>query len=303
MNAAPDLERVALPSGTELDTWISGPEDAPALLFLHGFPENHRTWRHQIAHLQDRYRCIAPDQRGYGGSSRPEGVANYSVSELVGDVFGLAKTLGLQHFTIVGHDWGGAIAWAAAIMGQANGMVTRAIIANAPHPAVFQHLLYTDEAQRAASQYVRVFRDPAIEEAVRAEGLASLLEGGKIFRRLPPFDPAELALLKEAWADAERVTAMLNWYRASPLDIPPMDLPFALPDGYAPSPFIKKLRIPVQVIWGLKDEAILPANLDLMPDWIENLRIERVPGAGHFVPWEAPDAVNTAMDAFLAATA
>ncbi|ANU07456.1 alpha/beta fold hydrolase [Paraurantiacibacter namhicola] len=298
-----DLQRIALPGGTELEVHVSGPQDAPALLFLHGFPENYRTWRHQIAHLQDRYRCIAPNQRGYGNSSRPVGAANYRLAELVGDVFALAQALGIADFTIVGHDWGGAVAWAASMMGQRSGLVTRAAIANAPHPAVFQHLLYTDPRQRAASQYVTAFRDPAIEAAVRKQGLAELLLSEGVLGRLPPFDPAELAILQDEWGDEDRVRAMLDWYRASPLEIPPVDAPMGLPEGYAPSPFIVPLTIPTLVIWGLKDEALLPANLDLMPEWVEDLRIERVPGAGHFSPWEAPEAVNAALDAFLSKTA
>ena len=83
-----------------------GPRDAPVLIFLHGFPESHRTWRHQIAHFADRYRCIAPDQRGYRGSSKPVGVENYTPDKLIGDVFQLADALGVGPFTIVGHDWG-----------------------------------------------------------------------------------------------------------------------------------------------------------------------------------------------------
>ena len=93
-----------------------GPLDAPVLIFLHGFPEIHRTWRHQIAHLSGRFRCIAPDQRGYRGSSKPQEVSAYTPDKLAGDVFQLADALGRDKFTVVGHDWGGAIAWIAALM-------------------------------------------------------------------------------------------------------------------------------------------------------------------------------------------
>ena len=136
--------RVTLASGIELDVVDQGPRDAPALIFLHGFPESHRTWRHQIAHFSDRFRCIAPDQRGYRGSSKPREVEAYTPDKLIGDIFQLADALGIEKFTIVGHDWGGAIAWGTAISGQMNGRVERAIIANAPHPAIFQKLLYLD---------------------------------------------------------------------------------------------------------------------------------------------------------------
>jgi pimeloyl-ACP methyl ester carboxylesterase len=132
-----EQQRITLASRIELDVVDVGPRDAPVLIFLHGFPESHRTWRHQVAHLSARYRCIAPDQRGYRGSSKPEGVENYTPDKLIGDIFLLADALGVDKFTVLGHDWGGAIAWGVALMGQGT-RVTRAVIANAPHPGVFR---------------------------------------------------------------------------------------------------------------------------------------------------------------------
>lgn len=156
--------RVTLATGVSLDVVDIGPRQGEPLIFLHGFPESHRTWRHQLAHLSDRYRCIAPDQRGYCRSDKPEGVENYSADKLTTDIFALATALGIDRFTIVGHDWGGAIAWSVALNGMGaqgfGGRVERAIIANAPHPFVFQRKLIEDADQRAASQYMRAFRDP-----------------------------------------------------------------------------------------------------------------------------------------------
>ncbi|MCB2067738.1 MAG: alpha/beta hydrolase, partial [Erythrobacter sp.] len=266
------LARVEVAPGIELDVWDVGPHDAPALIFLHGFPENHRTWRHQVEHLSPRYRCIAPDQRGYGNSSRPDGVANYDPFTLVQDIAGLAKALGLGTYTIVGHDWGGAIAWLVAAFGQASGHVTRAVIANAPHPAVFQRLLYTDMAQRAASQYMRDFRDPANDALVREHGLAALLMQAIRWERRAHNDPAEVALQLQQWADPDRAFAMLNWYRASTIDVPPMDAPAGLPEGYAAPPF-PQLQIPTLVIWGMQDEALLPGNIEGLADWVADLTL------------------------------
>ncbi|MEO5586112.1 MAG: alpha/beta hydrolase, partial [Novosphingobium sp.] len=154
-----DLQRVVLASGIALEVLDVGLRDGPVLIFLHGFPESYRTWRHQIAHLQGRYRCIAPNQRGYGGSDKPVGQDNYTTDKLIGDVFQLADALGVGQFTILGHDWGGALAWGVAILGQMQGRVTRAVIANAPHPVIFPRLLWLDPAQRRASQYAREFRN------------------------------------------------------------------------------------------------------------------------------------------------
>lgn len=292
--------RVRLANGIELDVVDTGPRDGPVLIFLHGFPDSHRTWRHQIAHLSARYRCIAPDQRGYRGSSKPKGVENYTPDKLIGDVFQLADALGVGPFTIVGHDWGGAIAWGVAIMGQLNGRVTRAVVMNAPHPVIFPRLLYTNRQQRQASQYFRVFRDPASDELVEQFGLGGVLL--KAFGEVPEnprMDPAERAALMEDYANREAAIAMLNWYRASPMEVLDMDAPYALPAGYQP-PALPKLTIPTLVVWAMEDIALPAANLEGLDEVIEDLTLVQVPDCGHFVQWEAPQAVNTALDAFLA---
>ncbi|HKX88027.1 MAG TPA: alpha/beta fold hydrolase, partial [Sphingopyxis sp.] len=177
-----EQQRVTLSTGVELDVVDMGPRDAPVLMFLHGFPESHRTWRYQLPHFADRFRCIAPDQRGYRGSSKPQDVESYTPDKLIADIFALADALGVEKFTIVGHDWGGAIAWGVALGGQPGGLhpawagrVTRAVIANAPHPGIFGRLLAVDPEQRAASQYIRTFRDPASDAIIEEHGIAGIL--------------------------------------------------------------------------------------------------------------------------------
>ncbi|WP_239804521.1 alpha/beta fold hydrolase [Croceicoccus hydrothermalis] len=303
------MKTVHLDNGIELQVRDEGPRDAPALIFLHGFPESHRTWRHQIPHLSRRFRCIAPDQRGYRHSSKPGGPEHYRAHLLVGDVFALADALDIAQFTVVGHDWGGAIAWAVAMAGQPTkeqgaagphaGRVTRAIIANAPHPAVMQPLLYTDREQRAASQYIRVFRDTDNDALIRQGGLLPLLAKAFPNREAAPRpDAEEQAALIEDWSDPERAFGMINWYRASAIDVPPMDAPFAIPDD-ATAISTPRITIPTLVVWGMEDHAIRPANLDQLPDHVDDLTIERIGDAGHFVIWERPEAVNAAMDRFL----
>lgn len=293
--------RVTLANGIELDVVDTGPRDAPALIFLHGFPESHRTWRHQIAHFADRYRCIAPDQRGYRGSSKPQEVEAYTPDKLIGDVFLLAESLSVETFTVVGHDWGGAIAWGTALAGQANGRITRAVVANAPHPAIFQKLLYTDEHQRKSSQYMRGFRDPANDALVREHGLAGILMQEIKWDRPDQMEPEEREALLKDWQDRDAAFGMLNWYRASPIDVPPLDAPYALPEGWTPPP-LPKLTIPTLVIWAMDDLALPPENLEGMAELIEDLTIVEVQDCGHFVPWEAPDKVNVAMNTFLGRT-
>ncbi|QIG53348.1 alpha/beta hydrolase [Altererythrobacter sp. BO-6] len=295
-----EQKRVTLANGIELDVVDEGPRDGPALIFLHGFPESHRTWRHQIAHFSDRYRCVAPDQRGYRGSSKPQEVEAYAPAKLIGDVFLLADALGIEKFTIVGHDWGGAIAWGVALGGQ-HARVTRAIIANAPHPAVFQRLLYTNPVQRAASQYIRAFRDPANDDLIRAKGITGILKQEVNWDRPDNMPAEERAQLLKDWEDRDACFGMLNYYRASRMVVPTMDEPFELPEGYAPPP-VPKLSIPTLVIWALDDLALPPENLEGLDELIDPLTIVQVPDCGHFVPWEAPDKVNAAMEEFLAAT-
>lgn len=295
------MQTVALPSGIDLAYAESGPSDAPALIFLHGFPENHRAWRHQIAHLEGHFRCIAPDQRGYGASSKPQEVETYSADRLVGDIFQLADALGIERFTIIGHDWGGAIAWMIAAMGQQSGRVARAVIANAPHPAIFQRLLWTRVVQREASQYMRAFRDTKNDEFIRENGLAAFLVKAIGWKRASPFDPLEQARLIAEWQQPDAPFAMLNWYRASPVVVPDLDEPYLLPEGYAPPP-IPKIEIPTLVIWALEDEALPPINIEGLDEHVGNLEIIEVADCGHFVQWERPDAVNTALGDFLART-
>ena len=296
-----EQQRVALANGIELDVVDTGPKDAPALIFLHGFPESHRTWRHQIAHLAGRYRCIAPDQRGYRGSSKPQEVEACAPNLLIGDIFLLADALGVEKFTIVGHDWGGAIAWGVALTGQMNGRVTRAVIANAPHPGIFQELLYTNEVQRSASQYMRGFRDTANDALVREHGLAAILMKEIKWDRPSQMEPEEREALLADWQDRDAAFGMLNWYRASPVDVPPLDAPYAAPEGWS-KPALPNLTIPVLVIWAMDDLALPPENIEPMGDIIDDLTLVEVRDCGHFVPWEAPDAVNAAMDEFLART-
>jgi len=293
-----EQKRVVLGNGIELDVVDEGPRDAPVLIFLHGFPESHRTWRHQIAHFADRFRCIAPDQRGYRGSSKPQDVSDYTPDKLIGDIFLLVAALDVKDFTVVGHDWGGAIAWGVALAGQDTGRVTRAIIANAPHPQVFQKLLYTSRVQREASQYMRGFRDPANDALVRDHGLGGILMQEIKWDAPDKMEPEERAKLLEDWQDRDAAFGMLNWYRASPIDIPPMDAPFETPEGWT-LPALPKLRIPTLVIWAQDDLALPPENTEGMAEFVEDFTLVEVPDCGHFVPWEAPLAVNEAIERFL----
>jgi pimeloyl-ACP methyl ester carboxylesterase len=293
-----EQQRFHLPTGVDLDVTLAGPRDAPAIIFLHGFPESHRTWRHQIAALSDRYFVIAPDQRGYAGSSKPARVEDYAPDRPVADLIALADALGLTRFTLVGHDWGGAIAWTAAL--NHPDRIARLVICNAPHPFIFQKSLFDDPAQRAASQYIRDFRDPGFEARLGVLGLERFFDTSF----LKEIDPARLgaeerAIYLEQWRTPGAFTAMLNWYRATTLIVPATDETAARP-AFLDGPF-PAITMPTLVIWGMKDSALLPVQLDGLAAYVDHLRVVEVPDAGHFIPWEAPEAVTAAIAEFVGA--
>ena len=291
-------QRMRLSTGVELDVWTAGDRANPPIIFLHGFPDSHRTWRHQMAGLSDRYFCIAPDQRGYARSDRPQGIAAYKVPVLVADVLALADGFDAEQFTLVGHDWGGAVAWATAL--KAQDRVTRLIQCNAAHPYVFQKTLIFDADQRAASQYISEFRDRDIEDEVEAKGMDWFFEDHFAKISTTEMTTEDRAAYLDEWSQPGALTGMLNWYRASPMAVPAPGAPAEM-TPFLDAPF-PKLAMPVLVIWGLRDEALLPCQLDGLEGHIDRLDIVRVPDAGHFIPWEKPEAVTNAMRDWLAVT-
>lgn len=291
-----ELNRIALPTGVELDVATAGDPAAPAIILLHGFPESHRTWRHQIPELAKSHFVIAPDQRGFARSSKPEGVANYTPDKPVADLLALATHFGKERFVLVGHDWGGAIAWMAAL--QHPDRVEKLVIVNAPHPFVFQKSLYDDMEQRAASQYIRAFRNPALDEQVTAMGLGRFFDTSFAKHVDPALVASERAAYLDEWGQPGAITAMLNWYRASAIVVPAMDETPERP-AFLDAPF-PPLRMPVLVIWGMRDTALLPVQLEGLDALIPDLSIVQV-DAGHFVPWEKPQPVTDAIREWLGA--
>jgi pimeloyl-ACP methyl ester carboxylesterase len=291
---------IPISTGVTLNVCLGGPRDGEAIIFLHGFPESHRTWRHQLADLMRDHFVVAPDQRGFAASDKPEGVENYETDKVVADVIALADALGIARFTLVGHDWGGAAAWLAAF--QHGDRVERLVIVNAPHPIVFQKSLYEDEAQRSASQYINAFRSPLFEAGVKLIGYEALFEktfGGHVDLAIVPDEERRRYI--EDWSRPGALTAMLNWYRAAKIEVPAPGEKVKKPLWtFAPLP---KLGVPTLVVWGLKDKALLPLQLEGLEDHVSDLRIVTCESAGHFIPWEEPDTVTRAIRGFLSETA
>ena len=292
-----EMHRVALPTGVELDVAVAGHPTNPAIILLHGFPESHRTWRHQIAALAEDHFVLAPDQRGFAKSSKPQGVENYTPDKPVADLIALADRFNIKRFTLVGHDWGGAIAWMAAL--NHPDRVERLIIVNAPHPFVFQKSLFDDMAQREASQYITAFRNPEFEKHIDAIGLSAFFDGS--FMRHTDFDNVrdEKPIYLDQWSQPGAMTAMLNWYRASAVQVPAMDATPERP-AFLNGPF-PPLRMPTLVIWGMDDKALLPVQLEGLEALVPDLTLRKLDGVGHFAPWEAPEKVTGAMREWLGA--
>ncbi|HEY0117124.1 MAG TPA: alpha/beta hydrolase [Allosphingosinicella sp.] len=288
--------RISLSTGVTLKVKMGGPAQAEAIVLLHGFPESHRTWRHVAPELARDYRVIVPDQRGFGASDKPKGVDHYRVDETVADIFALADAYKLRRFTLVGHDWGGAIAWNAAL--KHGDRLDRLVIVNAPHPLIFQRSVIEDPAQRRASQYIRAFRSPIMEKGIDAMGADAFYEksfGGHVDLASIPSEERRAYL--SDWKQEGALTAMLNWYRASNLEVPAMDEDGSLP-LWTRAPF-PKVKVPTLVVWGMGDKALLPLQLDGLDELVEDLRVVRVGEAGHFVPWERPEPVVAAIRGFM----
>jgi len=285
------LTRIALPTGVELDVAIAGDPAHPPVILLHGFPESHRTWRGIIPDLARDHYVIAPDQRGFARSSKPAGVDSYTPDKPVADLCALADHLGIDRFTLIGHDWGGAIAWMAAL-GRPD-RVARLVIVNAPHPFVFQRSLFDDPDQRAASQYITRFRDTSIDQGLVGAGLEKFLGSTFAQHITGAIAGADKAAYLDEWSQPGAMTAMLNWYRASSIVVPPVDGDQPPRPAFLSAPF-PPVTQETLVIWGMGDKALRPVQLDDLAAFVPRLTIEKV-DAGHFVPWEKPEAVIAAM--------
>ena len=248
----------------------------PLIVMIHGFPDYWYTWRHQMEGLADKFTVVAIDQRGYNLSDKPAGVENYDVRLLVGDVLAVIKQLGQQKAIIVGHDWGGVVAWQVAL--NVPQVVDRLIILNLPHPRGLSRELAHNPEQQANSAYARRFQADGAEKTLTAEGLAGWVK-----------DPEARKKYVEAFGRSD-FSAMLNYYKRN----------------YPREPYtedtspVKKLQMPVLMFHGLKDTALLSPALNGTWNWMEkDLTITTVPDAGHFVQADAAEIVTRTMRAWL----
>jgi pimeloyl-ACP methyl ester carboxylesterase len=266
----------------------------PLVLFLHGFPEFWYEWRRHLLEFGRDHLAVAPDMRGYNLSARPPGVEAYAVPDLVEDVRALVAHLGHRRFTLVGHDWGGAIAWVFALTHP--GMLERLVIVNAPHPAVFARELRENPAQQAASQYMLLFRSPQAEAVLAADGHKALRRAlGEVWDR--HLDDADRRAYLEAWARPGALTGGLNYYRAAGVGPPAGDEPARSLSAADDLPVID---VPTLVIWGEQDKALGTGNLVGLDAHVSDLTVRRVPDGSHWVVHEQPGTITREIRAFMA---
>jgi pimeloyl-ACP methyl ester carboxylesterase len=283
----PSTEELALDAnGIRFHALAAGPAEGPLVVCLHGFPELARSWRHQLPALATAgYRAVAPDLRGYGGTDMR---GPYDVRTLVGDVTGLIAALGRERAVLVGHDWGGAVAWATAM--RAPEAVDRLVAVNCPPASALSEAMRRSPSQLAKSWYILFFQLPWLPERRMAKDgaavVARALVGGSHRRGVWP--PEELAAYRAAFARPGRAKAAIDWYRAA---FRPALRPRR---SRGPSP---RVAAPTLVLWGVEDR-FLGREL-VSPDVLRSVLAEgNVPevvlieDAGHFVQNEAPDRVN-----------
>lgn len=239
----------------------------PLVVMLHGFPDFWYSWRDQMQALAPRYRVAALDQRGYNLSDKPKGVDQYNLGALTTDVAAVIRDQGEERAVIVGHDWGGAVAWTFAMLRPE--MTAGLVILNLPHPRGLLRELRENPAQRAASDYARVFQQEGGSTGLTPEILSFWVT-----------DPVGRARYVEAFRRSD-IEAMLNYYKASYPREPYADAPLPL------------VQAPVLMIHGLEDPFLLPGALDGTWQWVAgHFTLFTVPGAGHFVQQDASREVS-----------
>ncbi|MGY6709610.1 MAG: alpha/beta fold hydrolase [Rhizobiaceae bacterium] len=273
-----------------------GRRDAPLILCLHGFPEYWVAWKGVMEALSGDFRLVAPDQRGFNRSSRPREVEAYRGKHLVADIASLADHLSPDRpFVLAGHDWGASVAYAYAFRNP--GRLTHLVIANGVHPVCFQRAILEDPDQRRASQYMRLLRSDRAEELLAQDGYRRLMAMIEGFSTTGFMDEDMRAAYIETWSRPGALTAMLNWYRASPILVPEPGTEAIMPPELSKGDFT--LPMPHLVLWGEADQALLPSTIDGLGRYASDLTIRRFADASHWILHEKPADVAQAMRDFL----
>lgn len=258
----------------------AGPDDGPAVVLLHGFPEFWYGWRRQIGPLADAgFRVIVPDQRGYNESSKPADVRDYRIAELTADVLAIADQIGRARIFLVGHDWGAAVAWNTSMRHPER--IAKLAILNVPHPAVMLRALRTKPRQMLRSWYILFFQIARLPEFLLSrndfENCAQALERTS---RRGTFSAEDLARYRQAWSKPGAITAMVNWYRALLRDMPD------------PRSVEVRVKVPTRILWGAKDAFLLHEMAAESLAYCHSGELFEFPDATHWVQHEEAERVN-----------
>ncbi|HSM14971.1 MAG TPA: alpha/beta hydrolase [Thermoanaerobaculia bacterium] len=265
----------------------AGPEEGRPVLLLHGFPEFWWGWRHQLPALAAAgFRCLVPDLPGYNLSDKPRGLSSYGLDPLAEVVRDLLALAGPEPMPLVGHDWGGALAWWAALRFPER--ISRMAVLNIPHPAVLRRTLLRSREQRRRSRYMLYFQLPWLpERKLRAGGFRPFRAIFRRSSRRDTFSEAELDLYAGAAARPGALTAMLAWYRAALWKRPAR-------------PPQRRVEPPVLILWGTGDVALGEEMVEPSAARCRQAEVVRIEGAGHWVLHEAAEEVSRQLLAFLA---
>lgn len=280
-----DLEPIQISASAMLfDALAAGPEEGELVLLLHGFPQTSYSLRHQVRALGEAgYRAVAPDQRGYSPGARPSQVADYGMFKVVSDAMAMADKLGRDRFHLVGHDWGGAVAWAAAT--QFPNRIKSLTVLSTPHFAAMQAALAQPDSEQAQrSSYFKVFGAEGAEERFLADDAAflrSLFQSGGL-------SPQDVQVYVEALGTPEAMRAALNWYSALNLS----QSPGPSSSGQS-APSVPPVRVPTLYIFGSQDGAFSRDTAEATRDYVEGpYQFEVLEGISHWVPEQAAKQVN-----------
>jgi len=296
---APLKHQYAEVNGVKLHYVSSG--EGQLILFLHGFPEFWYTWKNQLAEFGKDHFAIAPDMRGYNLSDKPKGLDPYKQNILVEDIRAFIEHLGYKKLILVGHDWGGFVAWNFAIAYP--DYLEKLIIINIPHPAIFERELISNPAQQKASRYINILQNRLAEKFVSAFRYQIMFRC--VFREMTQkglFTPEDKKAYIEAWSQPGALTASINYYRAAhvkPSASQPKRPISVSVNMFGDDPNLLQVKVPTLIIWGEKDRYLLEGNLKGVEQFVPDLTIKRIPDGSHWVIHEKPELVNSYIRQFI----
>jgi epoxide hydrolase 4 len=271
--------RTVATNGVHLHVVEAGPESGPLLILLHGFPELWYGWHRQIEPLAAAgFHVLAPDQRGYNLSDKPESISAYNIDILARDIVGLIDEAGATKAYVAGHDWGGAVGWWLGVKHPER--LAKLALLNIPHPLVMRRAVRKDPAQRKKSSYIFFFQIPWLpEHSFRKNNFARGVKSLQSSSRPGTFSDADLAVYREAWSQPGEVRAMIHWYRASLRSQPER-------------PASPRVRVPSLLLWGEKDRFLGREMAQPSIDLCDDGRLVLVAEASHWIQHEEPERVT-----------